>query len=121
MPLSTLSSADLSKLIQLVKDKELLEAKLSQVRSAIDGLASGQTAKGNKSPKRQTRRKRRRSSLKVSILKALQVSGKEGLNVKELATNLKANPGSVSVWFYTTGKKVKGIKKIGPGRFALAN
>jgi len=26
----------------------------------------------------------------------------------------------VSVWFYTTGKKIKGIKKVGKARFAYA-
>ena len=40
--------------------------------------------------------------------------------VKELAEDLKANPGSVSVWFYTTGKKIKGLKKMGPARYSYS-
>jgi hypothetical protein len=31
---------------------------------------------------------------------------------------LGAKRSSVSVWFYTTGKKIKGIKKVGKARFA---
>jgi hypothetical protein len=105
-------------LIELVKEKESLEAKLSKVKSAIDALGSGKTARLATPSKRGPRRGRRRSSLKVSILKALGEAGKAGASVKELAASLKANPGSVSVWFYTTGKKVKGLKKISPGRYA---
>jgi len=120
MSLSSLSSANLSKLIELIKEKESLEAKLSKVISAIDALGSGKTAKLAAPGKRGPRRRRRRSSLKNSILKTLDEAGKAGASVKELAASLKANPGSVSVWFYTTGKKVKGLKKIGPGRYAYA-
>jgi hypothetical protein len=38
-----------------------------------------------------------------------------------VAANLKAKPTSVSVWFYTTGKKIKGIKKIAPARYAYSS
>jgi hypothetical protein len=116
MSLSSFSSSDLSKLIQLVKEKEVLQAKLSQVNSAIDVLGSDIQAKVPS--KRAPRRGRRGASLKDSILKALEVAGKAGASVKELAEHLKANHGSVAVWFYTTGKKVKGLKKIGPGKYS---
>ena len=86
--------------------------------SAIDALGSGTKATAGTTSKRGPRRGRRRSSLRDSILKALGEAGKPGSSVKELAATLKANPGSVAVWFYTTGKKVKGLKKIGPGRYA---
>jgi hypothetical protein len=119
MSLSSLSSADLSKLIQFVKEKEALKAKLNQVNSAIDALGSDTKAKVPS--KRGPMRGRRRASLKDSILKALEAAGKAGSSVKELAANLKANPGSVAVWFYTTGKKVKGLKKIGPGKYSYSS
>ena len=64
---------------------------------------------------------RRGGKLKERLLKALEAAGKAGLTVKDLATNLKANPASVSVWFYTTGKKIKGIKKIGPAHYAYSS
>ena len=118
MSLSNLSSADLSKLIELVKEKEALEAKLSQVGSAIDALGSGAKAKPVAASKRRKRRGPGRASLKDSILKALGAAGQAGSSVKDLATSLNANVGSVSVWFYTTGKKVKGLKKVGPAHYA---
>jgi hypothetical protein len=64
------------------------------------------------------RSRRRRGALEDGILKKLQAAGKEGLTIKELSTSIKANPSSVSVWLYTTGKNVKGIKKVGTARFS---
>jgi len=54
---------------------------------------------------------RRGGKPKERLLKALKAAGKAGLTVKDLAANLKANLASVSVWFYTTGKKIKGSRK----------
>ena len=50
---------------------------------------------------------------KVNLsLKALE------MKVKDLANSIGAKLGSVSVWFYTTGKKVKGIQKVGESKFS---
>jgi hypothetical protein len=118
MTLSSLSSANLQKLIGLIKEKESLQAKLGKVKAELESIESGSPAKKPKIKKGGTRRGRRRLKLKDKILKALQATGKAGRSVKELAEDLKANPGSVSVWFYTTGKKVKGLMKIGPARYS---
>lgn len=67
-------------------------------------------------PKRS--RRRRRQPLKAAILKLLAAADKSGLAVSELAEKLKAKPISVSVWFYTSGKKIKGIAKLGAGRYS---
>ncbi len=120
MSLSSLSSADLQKLIRLIKDKELLQSKLAKVEAELESLESEVPAKEQKVKKGGARRGRRRLKLKDKILKAFQAAGKTGRSVKELAEDLKANPGSVSVWFYTTGKKIKGLKKIGPARYSYS-
>jgi hypothetical protein len=119
MSLSSLTSAQLHQLIELVKEKEALQAKLAQVERSLAELESGEVRKDESLAKqRGPRRGRRRAALKVGLLKTLQAAGKDGLSVKELAGSLKAKPASVSVWFYTTGKKIKGIKKVGKARFA---
>ena len=119
MSLSSLTSAQLHQLIELVKEKEALQAKLAQVERSLAELESGKVRKDESLAKqRGPRRGRRRAALKVGLLKTLQAAGKDGLSVKELAASLKAKPASVSVWFYTTGKKIKGIKKVGKSRFA---
>lgn len=118
MALASLSSLQLRQLIRLVKEKETLQAKLNRVSQALLALENGGT--GSSVPAR-TRRRRRRSSLQEAILPKLQAAGKTGLSVQELSAALSAKPASVSVWLYTTGKKIKGIKKIGRGRFAFVS
>jgi hypothetical protein len=41
--------------------------------------------------------------------------------VKDLAAKLGKSYGNVSVWFHTTAKGIKEIKKVEPGRFAWAS
>jgi len=56
--------------------------------------------------------------LKERIVQTLKTAGKSGVTVKDLAAKLGKGYGNVSVWFHTTGKAVKEIKKVEPGRFA---
>jgi len=39
--------------------------------------------------------------------------------VKDLAAKLNVKPGNIFSWFYTTGRKIKGITKVGAARYAL--
>ena len=43
---------------------------------------------------------------------------KSGVTVKDLAAKLGKSYGNISVWFHTTAKGIKKIKKVEPGRFA---
>ena len=120
--LTNLSSASLGRLVELVTEKETIQAKLDKIQSSIEAMASGSPSKASRVTAWTSKRApRRRRKLKERLLKALEAAGKEGLSVKDLAANLKAKPTSVSVWFYTTGKKIKGIKKIGPARYAYSS
>ncbi len=120
MALTDLSSSQLQQLIQLIKEKEALQAQLDKVNHSLATLESGRAvSKGSDVVKRPFRR-RRRIRLKDGLLKKLQAAGKEGITIKDLAASLKAKPASVSVWFYTTGKKVKGIKKVGRAKYTYS-
>ena len=116
MSLVSLSSGQIRRFVQLIKEREKIQAKLIQVERLLDALEGGKVPKIKSAP---NKRRRRRKPLKDALLKKLKAAGKKGLTVKELATSIKAKPASVSVWIYTTGKKIKGIKKVGPGRFAF--
>ena len=59
-----------------------------------------------------------RAPLKEGIVRALQAAGKSGVTVKDMAARLGTSYGNISVWFHTTAKGVKQIKKVAPGRFA---
>jgi len=78
--------------------------------------------KGKKRMARVTKAKAkgRRSGvpLKDLIVGALKTAGKSGATVKDLAVKLGKSYGNISVWFHTTGKGIKEIKKVGPGKFA---
>ena len=118
MALSNLSSAQLAHLIGLVKEKELLQARLVEVQQLLGNFPN--EVGRNSSGARKRGPRRRRAALKDALIKTLQAAGKKGLSVKELAVKLKAKSTSISVWFYTTGKKIKAIKKIGRARFAYS-
>jgi hypothetical protein len=133
MALFNLSSAQLAHLIGLVKEKELLQAKLEQINAELQALETGKEApkkRGRKpgrppgaksklavaAPKKAKRGKR----LKEPLLKALKAAGASGMTVKDLAAKLKVKPGNIFSWFYTTGKKIKGISKVGEAKYALS-
>ena len=58
--------------------------------------------------------------MKEPLLKALKAAGSSGITVKDLAAKLKVKPGNIFSWFYTTGKKIKGISKVGEAKYALS-
>ena len=62
-----------------------------------------------------------RVGLKGRIIRALKVAGDKGVTVNDLAGKFGKNYGNISVWFHTTGKRVKEIKKVAPGKFAWAD
>lgn len=117
MSLSDLSAAQLKTLINLVHEKESLQSRIAKIDSK---LAQFDGAPETALPvQRRSRRTSRRTgtTLKDSILGVLAQAGPGGLSVKEVAAQAKAKPGSVSVWLYTTGKKVAGLKKVAPGKY----
>jgi hypothetical protein len=120
MALTDLSSAQLERLVQLIKEKETLQAELERVNRSLESFEEGEALGQNTTGKTslRVRRRRRRGGLKEGLLKELQAVGKDGITMRELAEKIGAKASSVSVWFYTTGKTIKGIKKVGKAKFA---
>lgn len=75
---------------------------------------------GVKTQEAGVRKSKRGKRLKEPLLKALSAAGASGMTVKELAAKLKVKPGNIFSWFYTTGKKVKGISKVGEAKYAYS-
>jgi len=59
-----------------------------------------------------------RGQLKERIIGALMEAGKPGVTIKDMSEKLGTSYGNISVWFHTTAKGVKEVKKVAPGRFA---
>jgi hypothetical protein len=130
MSLTNLSSGQLTKLVELIKAKEHLQAQVARIDAELASLESGSPrpkrrgrppgrAKGSLSEATSPKPRKRSKRLKTGLLKELQAAGSEGITVKELAAKLKVKPGNVFSWFYTTGKKIKGIKKVGEAIYSL--
>ena len=64
-------------------------------------------------------RRKRRKNLKGAILKFLAAQGKKGAHVKVIADKLGTKPKNITAWIFSTGKKVKGLKKVKPATYAL--
>jgi hypothetical protein len=132
MSLSNLSSAQLARLIGLVKEKESLQARLDRVGAELQSLETGKAIgkkrgrkpgrpAGAKNKVAKGRKSKRSKRLKAPLLKALSAAGSSGITVKELAAKLKVKPGNIFSWFYTTGKKVGGIKKVGEAKYSYSS
>jgi len=65
-------------------------------------------------------RRKRRKNLKEGILKFLAAQGKKGAHVKAIADAVGSKPLNITTWMSTTGKKVKGLKKVKPATYAYA-
>jgi hypothetical protein len=105
---------------------------LEQVDAALQALESGKSAPkkhgrkpgrpaGTKNKVAKGRKSKRGKRLKQPMLKALSAAGSSGITVKELSAKLKVKPGNIFSWFYTTGKKISGIKKIGEAKYAYSS
>jgi hypothetical protein len=129
MSLFNLSVKQLEHAVELLKERENLQSKLDEVNRQLQHLENGRAhipiaqdrVNDSANSPRLSKRLRRRRKLQPSILKALNAAGAKGLSVKELAARIKTNPASLSVWLYTTGKKITGLKKVAPGIFAYAS
>jgi hypothetical protein len=131
MSLANLTSSQLTKLVKLIKHKEQLHAELAQIDAELQSLESSSPLlkkrgrkpgrpSGISSAVKTTKTRKRGKRLKESLLKELAAAGSAGITVKELAAKLGVKPGNVFSWFYTTGKKVKGIKKVGEAKYSYS-
>ncbi len=67
---------------------------------------------------RHTKRKRRKN-LTLAILHFLGSRGKKGAHVKLIAEKVGTKPANITAWIYSTGRKVKGLKKVKPATYCL--
>ena len=125
-----------SVLKQLVKLSERREGLMSQIQQvdreivrlesrfgvpAVDEGRASVTISTKGAPRaRKTGRRMRRGALREAILGALRAAGKGGTTVKQLSEKLRVPTANLYVWFNASGKKVRGLKKIGPATYRLS-
>jgi hypothetical protein len=87
-------------------------SKASKAPKAPKSSKSSKTAKGGGSP---------RGYLMDGIVKTLAAAGPGGVTIKELSEKLGVGYKNIAVWFATTGRKNKAIKKVAPAKYRLAS
>jgi transposase-like protein len=126
MNITSLTVAQLKQMTALVEKKETLQAEVARINAELARLGAGEspravvTSASPTSPAAAPRAKRRRAergAVKAAIIGLLQKAGKTGISVKEIAEQLGGKYAHVFAWFYSTGSKIKEIKRVGPGRF----
>lgn len=131
MKLTQLTSVDLKRIATLLERKEALQAEIARLDSQLAGLAVGgptppvaKVRPGRKpapgpAAARATGRSGRakRGAVKAAILDLIQGAGRTGITVKDIAARLGAKYNRIFTWFYTTGRKISEIRKVGPGKY----
>lgn len=123
MNLASISAADFVKIARLLKAKEALLAKVADIDAELaafeggSGTAArrGRPAKAAGAPKPG---RAKRGALKDSIISLLKEAGKAGLSVKDIAAKTGVKGANIHAWFFTTGKKIKEIQKVGKSTHA---
>ena len=119
-----ISSATLRKMVKLSERKEALMSQIQELDRQMIALQEPgsvdsrpnvrfQRAGGMKTGKPRTKR----GALKARIVGALRAAGARGMTIQELSGKLKVKPANLYVWFNGTGRKTKGVKKVGPAKY----
>lgn len=142
MDLTKLTAKEFGRIVKLLRRKESLEKKLTQVERSVakvvgagasfvarraKRIASGRGRRGRPPGRRgrpaghrSTGRKfGRRGGLRKVVLAQLQRAGVTGLKIKDLARKMNIQRQRLDTWFYQNVKKIRGLKKIGPGHYHL--
>ncbi len=127
--LRDIPSAALKELVKLSERKEALMARIQEIDREMLRVQNqfGIPSKDQESAavrvsgtSRQSGRQRaQRGALKEKIVGRLRERGAKGATVGELSQKLNVPSANLYVWFNSTGKNVRGLKKIGRAKYRL--
>ncbi len=121
-----ITSADVKQMARLVEQREALQAEVAEINAELGSFQPGEPvapaapAKGKpgRKPGQAVKAKTGgRGAIKAAITELLTAAGESGLSVQDIAAKLEVKPGNVHAWFSSTGKTVKEIRKLAPGKF----
>jgi len=135
MDITKLTAKEFGRIVKLLRRKESLEKKLGQLERSVakvvgagasavargaNRIARGRPAKrGRKAGRSKVRKFSRRGGLRKVILAQLSRAGKTGLKIKDLAEKMNIQRQRLDTWFYQNLKKIRGLRKVGPGHYHL--
>jgi len=118
MNIASLTQSDIKHIEKLVTRKESLQGEIDRINAELTEFLGCQAGTSVRPGSVAGFPHQKRGALKDAIIGLLKAAGKSGLTVKEIAAQVKAKPGNIHVWFTSTGKKVKEIKKTAPATYA---
>ncbi len=117
MSIIDLTSVDVKEIAALIKLRDQLQGQLAQITARLSAFQGGKPLTAGEA-KVLVYVSKRRGELKQAIVELLKSAGKSGATVTEIAAKLNSKRGNLLVWFGTTGKRVKEIKKTAPSTYA---
>ncbi len=125
MDFSTIALSDLKRLVPLIEERDAVTARLAEINNALSGLNGSSKATPTTKPVSKAKAavtkkpaKGRKGAIKDAIVKILQEAPSSGISVENIAKSVGKKSAAMHVWFYTTGKSIKEIKKVGRGIYA---
>lgn len=115
MNLNTLSSRQFNLIVKLLKKRTQIVAQVENIERKLEALGGIPT--NSPTAKLAKTKAAKKQSLKEVVLQVLSQAPAKGFSVPEIAKATGRPQGSLSVWFYTAAKKIKGVKRVAPGRF----
>jgi hypothetical protein len=125
-----ISSATLRKMVKLSERKEALMSQIQELDRQMAALQqpSGEPPEAKSrartftrgSGTKRSRTRTPRGELKAKIIGGLRTAGRAGATIQELSEKLKIKPANLYVWFNGTGRKTRGVKKLGPARYGFS-
>ena len=121
-----ISSATLRKMVKLSERKEALLSQIQELDRQMAALQQPAEDGGGfirvqplkrASATRGAKGRMAKGALKAKIIAALRASGRTGMTIRELSDKLGIKPANLYVWFNGTGRKTKGVKKIGTAKY----
>lgn len=105
----------------LVSGSTVKPAATKSAASAPAAPAAAPAKRGRKPGRRagSTAPHSRRGELAEKITALLRQSGSGGISVKDISEKIGVPYKNVAIWFATTGKKNKAIKKVAPARYKI--
>ncbi len=123
MNVANLTQQDIKQIQILLAKREALQARFDWIDAQLATYNGGRpaTKQTNKVNSSSINRQHKRGALKEAIIQLVKSSDQNGITVKDIAARLNTNTGNIHVWFTSTGKSIKEIKKVAPATYAWAN
>lgn len=116
MNLHTLTSQQFGKIVKLLNERQKLASDLAGVESQLARLSGGDSLS---KPRAKAKSTGKRGALKTAIIRTLTAAGAKGLSIQDISKAVGRPTAAVSVWFYTTGRKIKGLRRVKRGIYTF--